>query len=384
MNKILICTVLTLLLCISVKAQEGIVLDEVIAVIGNEIATKSELETKYASFLAQGGAASDDLKCEILEDIFYSKMLLNQAELDSVEIGEGRVDSELDRRIRYYITQHGSEQAMESYYKKSISKIKDEFRESLREQLTIQTMQSEIGAGLSVTPEEVRSYFKKIPKDSLPLMNAEVEIAQIVVNTKTSPEAIREVKGKLNNYRKRVNEGEKFSTLAVLYSEDKGSALKGGEIGFVGKAEVEPEFSAAAFKLKEGNVSSIIKTRYGYHIIQLIERRGAKVNVRHILLKAKQDQASFAEAKGKLDSISNLIEEGKYSFEEAARKFSENEETTKNGGIMVNPQNGSSMTAMDDLDPSLFFVIDNMEVNDISKSVLLVILELSLVIELLN
>ena len=190
-------------------------------------------------------------------------------------------------------------------------------------------MQGEISSGLSVTPEEVKSYYNEIPTDSLPLMNAEVEVSHITINAEISGNAIKEVKEKLKGYKTRISEGEKFSTLAVLYSEDKGSALKGGEIGFVGKAEVEPEFAAAAFKLKQGGVSPIVKTRYGYHIIQLIERRGAKVNVRHILLKPKQDSESLNAAKTKLDSIATLIQKEEISFEDAARKYSDDERVKK-------------------------------------------------------
>jgi len=350
-------------------AQEGIVLDKVIGVVGNEIATKSELEAKYSAFISQGMPINDNTRCEILEDILYSKMLLNQAKLDSVEVSDSQVESELDRRLRYYIAQFGSEEELEAYYKKPLVKLKDDLRESLKETMLMQSMQGNIASDISVTPEEVKNYYKSIPEDSLPLVNAEVEIAQIVINASTSMKSINAVKEKLREYKKRVGEGEKFSTLAVLYSEDQGSAVKGGEIGFVGKAEVEPEFSAAAFKLKAGNVSPIVKTRFGYHIIQMIERRGTKVNVRHILLKPKQDASSFEKAKVKLDSIASLIEKDSITFEFAAKKYSDDDETKKNGGIIVNQFTAASMTAMDDLDPSLFFVIDKMEVNEISQPV---------------
>ena len=371
MNKAYLSLIFLGILTNFVTAQKGVVLDEVIAVVGDQIATKSELENKYAAYLGQGAKVDDNTKCQIFEDILYSKMLVNQAELDSVVVDESQIEGELDRRIRYYIGQIGSQEAMEAYYKKPLAKIKEEFRDPIREQMTLQRMQGEITTGVSVTPEDVREYFEKIPKDSLPLINAEVELAQITIYAKTPSSAIKEVKDKLNEYRKRVNEGEKFSTLALLYSEDKGSALKGGEIGFVGKGEVEPEFGAAAFKLKTGNVSAIIETRYGYHIIQLIERRGNKVNVRHILLKPKQDKASFEKAKTSLDSIASKIESGKLSFQDAAKIYSEDDNTKKNGGIIANPQTNSSMTPMDELEPSLFFVIDEMEVGDVSKPVVI-------------
>lgn len=371
MNKAYLGLFLLFIATNSIIAQKGVVLDEVIAIVGDQIATKSELENRYAAFLAREGNVDDNTKCQVFEDILYSKMLLNQAELDSVFIDDAEVEGELDRRIRYYMAQIGSQEAMEAYYKKSLDQIKRDQRDGIREQMTLQRMQGQITSGVSVTPEEVREYFNKIPTDSLPLINAEVELAQITVYAKTPESAIKQVKGKLNDYRKRVNEGEKFSTLALLYSEDQGSALKGGEIGFVGRGEVEPEFGAAAFKLKTGNVSPIIETRYGYHIIQLIERRGNKVNVRHILLKPKQDQASFEKAKNELDSIVAKIDKGELDFQDAAKKFSEDETTKNNGGVIANPQTSSSMTPMDELDPSIFFVIDALEVGEVSKPVVI-------------
>ena len=371
MSKIYLSLCFIVVFTSNVKAQKAIVLDEVIAVVGDQIATKSELETKYAAYLAQSASIEKGTRCKILEDILYSKMLVNQAGLDSIFVDESQVEGELDRRIRYYIAQIGSQQAMEDYYKKPLAKIKEEFRVPIREQLTLQRMQSEITSGISITPQEVKEYFEKIPTDSLPLINAEVELAQIVIYAKTSQGSIKEVKDKLTNYRKRVTEGENFSTLALLYSEDKGSALKGGEIGFVGRGEVEPEFGAASFKLKVGNVSPIIETRYGYHIIQLIERRANKVNVRHILLKPKQDKASFDVAKTSLDSIAVKVNNGAVGFTEAAKRYSEDEDTKNNGGILANPQTSSSMTPMDELDPSLFFVIDKMDVDQISDAVII-------------
>lgn len=344
------------------------VLDEVIAVIGDEIATKSEVEIKYAAVLAEGIKVTDNTRCEVFEDLMYTKILLNQAKVDSIAVSDSQVEGELDRRIRYYIGQFGSEQAMERYYKKSVPKIKEEMRTSLKDQLLIQGMQAQITSAVKVTPEEVASYYDEIPKDSIPLINAEVEVAQIVIYAPTSETSIKAVKEKLRAYKKRIQEGEKFSTIAVLYSEDVESAKRGGEIGFVGKAEVEPEFSAAAFSLKEGQVSPIIKTRYGYHIIQLIERRGTKVNVRHILIKPKLDPVSMEKAKVKLDSIANLINSDSISFTMAAKRYSEDKETNKSGGLIVNPYNSSSMYSMDDLDPSIFFVIDKMEAGDMSVS----------------
>lgn len=361
----------SLSLCsIALQAQkEPIVIDKVIGVVGDEIATKFELENQFSSMVAQGMEVSDNSRCQIFEDILFAKMLLNQARLDSIEVSDAQVESEMDRRMRYYISMHGSQEAMERFYKKSVSKLKDELRASTREQMLIQGMRGDITADVKVTPAEVEEYFNQIPEDSLPLINAEVEMAQIVAHAPTSRKSVKAVKDKLNEYKKRVEEGERFSTLAVLYSEDPGSAEKGGEIGFVGKAEVAPEFGAAAFQLKSGQVSPIIKTDFGYHLIQMIERRGTKVNVRHILMKPKVDANSMNKAKAKLDSIANLIQLDSISFSDAARKFSDDENTKMNGGIIVNPNTASSMMPMDQLDPSLFFVIDKLKEGEISEAV---------------
>ncbi|MEX2379237.1 MAG: peptidylprolyl isomerase, partial [Vicingaceae bacterium] len=243
-------------------AQKDIVLDEVIAVVGDEIVTKSEYESMYADMISKGSDITDNSRCEVLEDLLFSKLLLNQAKMDSLKVTENQVESEMDRRLRHFINQIGSQEALEQYYKKPISQIKDEMRESLRDQLLIQQMQQSATADVKVTPSEVEDYYNSIPKDSLPLISAEVEVAHIVNYAKVPRSAVLDVKERLREFKDRIEEGERFSTLAVLYSEDKGSATKGGEIGFVGRAEVEPEFAAAAFQLKDGQVSPIIETNY--------------------------------------------------------------------------------------------------------------------------
>ena len=349
--------------------QNPIVIDKVIAVVGDEIVTKSELERQFTSLVTQGMKVSDQSRCLILEDILYSKTLLNQAKVDSIEITDKQVETEMDRRLRHLIGQFGSEERFVDYYKKPISQIKDEMRSSMREQLLIQRMQGVITSDITVTPKEVEAYFNSIPEDSLPLINAEIEMAQLVINTKTTLASIEDVKKRLREFRERVISGEKFSTIAVLYSEDEGSATQGGEIGFVGRAEVAPEFAAAAFKLKQGAVSQIVKTEFGYHIIQLIERRANKVNVRHILLKPKQDPKSFEVARSRIDSIADLIAADSISFQDAVKKYSEDEETRKNSGLIVDPISASSMIPMDQLDPATFLVIDKLEEGELSEAV---------------
>lgn len=344
------------------------VIDEIIAVVGDEIVTKSALETQYLQYLSQGQKASDDLRCIIMEDLLFQKLLLNQAKIDSVVVTDGQVESELDRRLRYFISQIGSEKALEAYYKKSIDQIKSELRTSLEEQLLIQTMQDKITADVSITPAEVAEFFNSFPKDSLPLINSEVEVAQIVMYAPISEESKEAAKARLREFKERVRNGESFSTLAVLYSDDKGSAKKSGEIGYVGRAEVEPEFAQAAFRLKPGQISEVFSTRYGFHIVELIDRKGEKVNVRHILIKPSIDYVGLEKAKQKLDSLAQAIANDTITFAQMALKYSEDEESKNNGGLIVNPYSGTATYQVDQLDPSLFFMIDKLKVGEISTA----------------
>ncbi len=345
-----------------------VVIDEIIAVVGDEIVTKSSLETQYFQYLAQGEKATDDMRCVIMEDLLFQKLLLNQAKIDSIDVTEGQVESEMDRRMRYFISQVGSEKALEAYYKKSIDQIKSELRDNLREQLLVQTMQDKITVDVSVTPSEVAAFFKTLPKDSLPLINSEVEIAQIAMYAPISKESEEAAKLKLRDYKERVKNGESFSTLAILYSDDKGSAKKGGEIGYIGRAEVEPEFAQAAFKLKAGQISEVFSTRYGFHIVELIDRKGEKVNVRHILIKPTIDYVGLENVKVKLDSLAKVIESDTFTFAQMALKYSEDEDSKNNGGLMLNPYSGNATFQVDQLDPSLFFIIDKMKIGEISAA----------------
>lgn len=361
-------TVSLLLITTTQYAQEKIVLDEIAAVVGKSIILKSDIENQYlqlSSQLKSGG----DMKCKVLEELLYQKLLLTQAEVDSVTVTDNQIESELERRLRYFISQIGSKEALEEYYGKSILEIKDEFRIMVKEQLLIQQVQSGISGGIKITPSEVKQYFNTIPDDSIPLINTEVEIAQLVKAPKVGESEKKMVKEKLEQLRQRVLKGEKFSTLAILYSEDQGSAKSGGELGFVNRGDLVPEFEAVAFTIKEGETSEIIETEYGYHFMQLIERRGDQVNVRHILMSPKPSVYDLEKARNSLDSIANLIKDKKLTFEEAAVKFSDDAESRNNGGLMINPQTGTTKFEMGQIDPTLFYVIDKLSVNQISSVV---------------
>lgn len=350
--------------------NEGIILDQVIAIVGGNIVLQSDLEVQYEQYRLQNGVQGNDpeARCGILEQMVYQKLLLNQAELDSVEVTDGQVESELDRRLRYYISMMGSQEKFEEFYQKTVVEFKEEFRPQIREQMRVESVQQTLTKDIKITPSEVRSFYKEIPKDSLPFINSEVKLSQIVKLPPVNQEEIERVKNRLQEIRYRVLNGENFATLAILYSEDPGSAKKGGELGLFGRGEMYPEFEATAFTVEKGKVSDIVKTEAGFHILQLIERRGEYVNVRHILMRPKVSPLDLAIAKVELDSIADLIDEEKYTFDEAVVEFSE-DPSKNNGGLLINPMTGTSLFESDQLDPKVFFVIDKLEVSDISAPV---------------
>lgn len=350
--------------------NEGKVIDQVIAIVGDEIILQSDVEAQYLQYRMQEGITGSEtnVKCSLFENMLYQKLLLNQAELDSVQVSPMQVEAEMDRRLRYFISQFGSQEKLEEFYQKTVFEIKDEFREQITDQMMVENVQESITANTTVTPSEVKSFFKSIPKDSLPFINSEVQLAQIVKMPPVSFDEKKRVKSKLLELRKRVLDGENFSTLAILYSEDPGSAKSGGELGLIGRGELYKEFEAVAFTLKPDTISGIVETEAGYHIIQLIERKGDFVNVRHILLQPKVSPMDLILAKNELDSIVGLIEDSTYTFNQAVVKFSE-DPSKNNGGLIINPMTGTGVFEADQLDPKVFFVIDKLEIGDISQPV---------------
>lgn len=363
-----ICTFLFLIILSAISFSQPVDIDRIIVHVGNEIVLLSDVEMQLQQYRQMNPGEEID-RCMILEEMIIKKLLLHQAALDSVEISDNQVDGELDRRLRYFISQLGSEERLEQYYDKSIPEIKAEFRSSIKEQLMIQTVQQKITGNIKITPSEVRSFFEQIPEDSLPLINSELEIEQIVKLPSTGVDEKERVKVRLTDIRNRITGGEDFGTLAYLYSEDPGSAKKNGELGFTERADLVPEFATPAFNLKENEVSSIIETKFGFHIIQLIERRGDRINVRHILLKPKVSDAGLANAKFSLDTIVQKINSGKISFSEAAIAYSDDSETAKNGGLLLNPNTGTSRFETPHLDPTLYFVSEKMKTGDVSEPV---------------
>jgi peptidyl-prolyl cis-trans isomerase SurA len=359
-----LCTICVLF---SLPAFSQQVIDQVMAVVGARIVLRSEIEKQYIQFLAQGAPETDETKCGIFDQLLLQKLMLNQAEIDSVTVSESQVDGELDRRMRFYVKQIGSEEKLEEYFHTTIRELKAEFRGLIKDQLTVQTMQSKITKDVSATPSDVRGYFESIPKDSLPYIDAEMEVAQIVRKPPVSAEEKKAVKDTLNSYRNRILNGEAdFVVYAALYSQDAGSAKKGGELGFFERGTMVPEFEAAAYNLKAGEISPVLETKFGFHILQLIERRGDQINVRHILLKPKTSDNDLIRSVNLLDSLRKEINNNTISFEAAAEKFSDDEETKYNGGLMINAETNTSRLSPDKIDRTLFFQVDSMSLNQAS------------------
>lgn len=372
MRKYLALIVLTLLFMSlpysEIEAQEHVVIDQIIGVVGNSAILESDIINQKRQMETQGMEFGSDAHCAILDDVLYKKLLYNQAQLDSVEVGDDHVEQVLDRRLRFFIQQIGSREKLEAYYGKPIDELKNEFRDVVREQELSQKMEVNITENINVTPSEVRRFFNSLPSDSVPMVESELVLAQIVKNPPVREEEIDMVKERLEEFRSRVLQGESFSTLAILYSEDPGSARNGGELGFQSRGSLYPEFEAVAFSLQPGEVSDIVETEAGYHIIQMIERRGEQVNVRHILLMTNVSPIDLAATRNELDSIRNLIVSGDMTFEEAVEEFSD-DPSKINNGLMVNPYTGTNRFRTEELDPSLFFAIDKLEVGQISAPV---------------
>ncbi len=363
-----IIVIISLFLSNNLLAQK--VIDEIVAIIGDEIVLTSDIETQYNQYISQGFTNKTEIRCQITEDLLYQKLLLNQAKIDSLNVSEQEIEGELDKRIRYFISQVGSKEKLEDFYGKSIVQIKSEFRSLIKDQLLSQKMQLRITADVKVTPSEVKSYFSTLTKDSIPTIEAEIEISQIVIKPEVSEKEKQNVISKLESFKERVQKGENFKVLATLYSDDPGSAKNGGELGFVGRGDLVPAFEAAAYKLKGEEISEIIKSEFGYHIIQLIERRGEQINVRHILLKPKVSSSQLMETKKEIDEIASKILAGEVTFEKAAIEFSD-DESKNNEGLLINPNSGSSMFVIQDLDPSLYFVIEKMQEGEVSAPVIM-------------
>lgn len=349
------------------------VIDEVIWVVGDEAILKSDVENARIDAQSMGQRLDGDPYCVIPEQLAIQKLFLHQAAIDSVEVSDADVFRKVDFRINNAIQNIGSREKLEEYLGKTLTQIREAWFEQEKEQELVEQVRTNLVKDIKVTPAQVRRYFKDLPEDSLPFIPTKVECQIITLEPRIEQEEIDRVKNELREYTERVNNGTaKFSTLALMYSEDPGSARQGGELGFMGRGSLVPEFANVAFNLTDPKaVSKIVESEFGFHIIQLIEKRGDQVNVRHILRKPRVSDAALEKAINLVDSVSNLIREGKYTFDECAAG-SDDKDTRNNYGIMVNPVDGTSRFEMKDLPADVARAIVNMNVNEISKPFVMV------------
>lgn len=359
-----------LMLTGSVMYGQDHVIDEVVWVVGDEAILKSDVEEARMNAQYEGRKFEGDPYCVIPEELAIQKLYLHQAVLDSIEVSESEVLQRVEMMTNQYIQMIGSKEKMEEYFNKTATQIREAMRENVKNGLTVQKMQQKLIGDIKITPAEVRRYFKDLPQDSVPYIPTQVEVQIITSQPKIPLDEIEDVKRRLREYTDRVNKGEMdFSTLALLYSEDKGSAMRGGEIGFKGRGELVPEYANVAFNLQDPKkVSKIVESEFGFHIIQLIEKRGDRINTRHILLKPKVNEKDLTSARVRLDSIADDIRKNKFSFDEAASIVSHDKDTRNNHGLMPNPQTNTSKFEMQQLPQEIAKVVDGMNVGEISKA----------------
>lgn len=349
----------------TVSAQ---IVDEIIAVVADKIILRSDIEVALEQLSREGKPATDSAKCALLEQKLLENLLILKAQVDSLPVNEDRIDAELEERIRYFAQQYGGEKVLEEIYGKSIADIKAANRDKIKNNQLASAMMAKVVSNVKVTPTDVKNFFQTIPEDSLPYFSAEVELAQIVIEPKISKESKQAAFEKITELRRRiVEDGDKFSTLALIYSDDKGSAIKGGELGYFGRGMMVPEFEGMAFRLKPDSVSKVIETKFGFHIIQVIQRKGEEVNARHILIMPKIYSTDIQLAKEKADSIINLIKLDSMTFEEAAKKFSSDEYTRGSGGFIGSGGLGNTHIPVDELSKELNISVQSMEVGDITE-----------------
>lgn len=361
---------LALLLSAGTVYSQDNVIDEVVWVVGDEAILKSDVEEARLDAQYQQRRIEGDPYCVIPEELAVQKLFLHQAVLDSVEVSEAEVLQQVEYMSEQYIRLIGSREKMEEYFNKTYTQIRETLRENARTGFTVQKMQQKLAENVKVTPAEVRRHFKDLPADSIPFIPTQVEVQIITMQPRIPINEIEEVKKRLRDFTERVNSGDiEFSTLARLYSEDRGSALRGGEAGLMGRGQMVPEYANVAFNLQDPTkISKIVESEYGFHIIQLIEKRGDRVNTRHILLKPKVPEKELTEAINRLDSVADDIRNSKFTFEEAAAVLSHDKDTRNNHGLMPNPYNTTSRFEMQQLPPEIAKIVDKMNVGEISKA----------------
>lgn len=355
-----------IIISINLSSQENI--DKIIAIVGNEIILKSDIENQYMQAMSQNySSETEDLKCNILEELMYNKLLYIQSQRDSINVNDKEIEQELDRRLSVFVNQLGSEKKLEEYYNKPINEIKNDFRPIIKEQLLTQRVQATLTANTKLTPSDVKNYYAAIHKDSLPSVDAYFELSEIVFTPAIGKKEKDATIEKLNQIRERILKGENFSTLAILYSEDPGSAQKGGELGFVSRNDLVPEFTSVAFNLTSPQeVSRVVETEFGFHIIQMMEKKGNLLNLRHILLTPMVSIDEVAIAENKAFEVYNKLIKDSISFENAVKEYSDGE-TKHNSGRILNQYYGNSKLSKDFVDPAIRKAMAGIKMGEYSK-----------------
>lgn len=363
--KTVLFSLLTLIFTMNLAAQDKVV-DQIVAIVGGNIVLKSDIEKMYMDQQAQGVTSDGDMKCEILEEFLINKLLIAEAELDTlIEVTDSQVNQQMDSQLQMYVAHFGSERAVENFFKKPIADIRAEMRLVIRDQLMSSQMRNKIVQDITVTPSEVRQFYRNLSNDEIPTIPTQFEYAQITMRPIVSLEEENRVKAELREIKRRIEEGSSFAAMAVMYSEGP-SANNGGEIGYLGRAQLDPEYAAAAFNLKGDRISNVVNSEFGYHIIQLIDRRADRVNTRHILMTPKVSPEAKELAVNRLDSLANLIRKEEITFAQAAARFSTDKNTKNNGGLAINQNTLSSKFTVEELEGNISRVLSNLRISEIS------------------
>ncbi len=345
------------------------IIEEVAWMVGDEPIYKSEIEQAYQEMLSDRTPIQGDPYCVIPEQIAIERLFLHQADIDTVEVAESMVQMQVDAQLNYLVNNLGSREKVEQYFRKPFPEIREYYATNMRNRSRVQQVRAGLTKNLKVTPGDVRRYFSELPADSVPYVPLQVEVQLLSLNPVIPRQEIDDVKARLRDYADRVNRGESdFSTLAILYSED-GSNMRGGELGFMGRGQLVPEFAAVAFNLNDPKkVSKIVETEYGFHIIQLIEKRGDRINVRHILLKPKVSEKDLTEAVVRLDSVrADIVDNKKLTFEDAVRYISQDKDTRLSNGVMVNQQTGTTRFQMSELPQEIARAVASLQPGELSQ-----------------
>ena len=356
---------LNILLLISILSHAQTI-DKIQAIIGSEILLISDIENQYNQILSQGVIETEDMRCQIVDELLLQNFLIHHAKIDStIEIVSDDIDAEINNRISYFENQLGSLEKVEAYFTRSIESMEDELRIIVKDQFYTQKKQSKIISDVKITPNEVKDFYRTLNSEEIPLVPTKLQMSQIVIEPELSEDKKNSIKEKLNGFRKRIYNGEDFKVLATLYSDDVVSANNGGELGFMQRGDLVPEFERAAFKLKKDEISEVVESKFGYHIIQMIERRGEQINVRHILIKPKFSSLSLQNARENINSIKSDLDSSLISFKDALQKYSD-DESKNNGGLIINPKNGTTFFTFEELDPSIRYMVERMNIGDVS------------------